>query len=121
MDKIKIRPTLSATIIRDDMTEIERFQNKTLRPVLKLQHNIFVLLFNTESEKHKTNMKLLSILEQKIFIKNLIQKNLVLKNQFLGIVIGMFTQGELEIYLKNTAEHNKRIINMIVQRIESIY
>ena len=111
--KISIRPelNLSSTIPDED------FQNRTLRPILKLQHDLILLLFISFCNKQKIDIykdenKFNSI------VNTHIKKNMVLKNQYLGLIIGMFTTEEFGIYLKNDAEFNKRIITMIGQRLK---
>lgn len=55
--------------------------------------------------------------EKEIFVKNIIQKNIVLKNKFIGLIIGLFTKMEFEFYLNNQTEVNKRISQLITKRI----
>lgn len=111
--KISIRPelNLSSTIPDED------FQNRTLRPILKLQHDLILFLFISFCNKQKIDLykdenKFNSI------VNTHIKKNMVLKNQYLGLIIGMFTTEEFGIYLENDAEFNKRIITMIGQRLK---
>ena len=42
---LAIRPTIPQAKISDNTSEEERFQNQTLRPILKLQHPIFIEIF----------------------------------------------------------------------------
>lgn len=111
--KISIRPelNLSSTIPNED------FQNRTLRPVLKLQHDLILLLFINFCDKQKIDI----YKDEKKFnsiVNTHIKKNMVLKNQYLGLIIGQFTTGEFAIYLQNDSEFNKRIITMIGQRLK---
>ena len=111
--KISIRPelNLSSTIPDED------FQNRTLRPILKLQHELILVLFIRFCDKQKIDLfkdenKFNSI------VNTHIKKNMVLKNQYLGLIIGLFTSKEFAIYLENDSEFNKRIITMIGQRLK---
>jgi len=111
--KLSIRPVLNLKATMDD----EDFQNRTLRPVLKLQHDLILLLFISFCDKQKIDIykdgkKFNSI------INTHIKKNMVLKNQYLGLIIGQFTADEFKVYLENKSEFNKRIITMIVQRLK---
>jgi len=111
--KLSIRPelALSSSIADED------FQNKTLRPILKLQHDIIVLLFTSFCKKQK--IKITEIKKEEFLgsVQNIIKKNAVLRNQCIGLVIGQFTTDEFTIYIKNESEFNKRILNMTAQRI----
>lgn len=119
LSKIKLRPVITSAKVNENMSEIEQFQNKVLRPILKLQHVLILNLFDHFTQKNNINTKTLTQ-EQKInFITSTITKNQALKNQCIGLISGLFTVEEFEYYTKNSNEYNKRITTMIVQRIES--
>ena len=42
---LSIRPLISSAKIVQNMTEEERFQNQTLRPILKLQNDLLLASF----------------------------------------------------------------------------
>ena len=46
-----------------------------------------------------------------------IKKNTVLRNQLIGLVLGQFTTEELAMYLEKDTAYNKRILQMVAQRI----
>ena len=48
----KERP-LIPDLINDGTNEMERFQNKTLRPIIKMQHDILIVSFQYYLEKRK--------------------------------------------------------------------
>ena len=50
---IALRPELPQVSIHDQMSDQEFFQNKTLRPILKLQNDLLLALFRHYIEKHK--------------------------------------------------------------------
>ena len=111
--KLSIRPELNLTSTIPD----EDFQNRTLRPVLKLQHDLILLLFMQFCSKQKIDL----FKDEKKFnsiVNTHIKKNMVLKNQYLGLIIGQFTAEEFTTYVENDSEFNKRIITMIVQRLK---
>lgn len=109
--KLSIRPklNLSSTIPDED------FQNKTIRPILKLQNNIVVQLFLHKTQKSKISLTNKDLVFE--WVQNCLRKDLVLKNKLLGIVVGMFTEEEFEIYQTKESEFNKRILSMLTQRI----
>lgn len=116
MDELKksIRPKLK---LPEAFTKIEQFQNEVLRPILKLQHDVLVLSFITFSQKKKQDIANMS--EEKLldFIKNSITKNIVFRNQLLGIIVGQFTTSEYKNYAENLSEYNKRILQMTSKRL----
>ena len=48
-----IRPTIASALVRDDMSAEERFQNETLRPVIKMQNHLLIVVFKNYIAKHK--------------------------------------------------------------------
>lgn len=100
-------------------TETEIFQNQTLRPILKLQNDLYFSLFINYALRQKADFSSLSISKKQIFIEQSIQKDAVLKNTFIGITIGMFTLEEMKIYESESKVFNKRIITMLIERLKS--
>ena len=46
-----LRPLLPEKILETDLTQVERFQNSTLRPIIKLQHALIILVFKNFIDK----------------------------------------------------------------------
>lgn len=116
--KLDLRESLNITN-SEATTETEIFQNKTLRPILKLQNDLYFSLFTNYALRQKADFNSLSISKKQIFIEQSIQKDAVLKNTFIGITIGMFTLEELKIYESESKVFNKRIITMLIERLKS--
>ena len=116
--ELKPRPLLS---LKKANSEEEIFQNKTLRPILKLQHDLIITLaqeflksrnITWEKVKEKNPFQWLNIN---------IKRDIPFKNQLIGMVIGQFSKNELDEYLTFQKEMNKRIINMMTERMVSHY
>lgn len=54
--------------------------------------------------------------EQSVFITKYLSKNLVLKQQLIGICIGLFTDDEMEYYLENQKTINSRLNQLILKK-----
>ena len=117
-NKLDLRTELDLPTF-ESTTAIEKFQNKTLRPVLKLQNEVFLAVFENYAIKLKSDFKTLSTEKKRIFIEQSIQKDVALKNTLIGITIGMFSKEELEAYLLENKIYNKRILTMLVERLRS--
>jgi len=103
----------------ENSSETELFQNNVLRPVLKLQNDIFIQIFRDYAMRKMSDFTSLKN-EQKInFTEQSLQKDIALKNTYLGMTIGMLTPEEITIYLSDSKSFNKRIINMLSERIKS--
>ncbi|MFK7901088.1 MAG: hypothetical protein AB8B61_10070 [Cyclobacteriaceae bacterium] len=119
-DMVTIRPTLFIGS-NGEKTEIEQFQNAVLRPILKLQHTIIISLVTDSisgsiKKNDKENKEAFSA-----FIKRHLSSTLPLQNQLIGLVVGIMTQAELINYLSEKKEFNRRIKQMIVERVVSTF
>ena len=97
----------------------EYFQNQTLRPILKLQNDLFIEIFKNYIIKSKANFETFTIDKKLLFIENSIQNDMKFRSLLNGIVIGLFTTDEYLLYSQNVTAFNKRIIMMLVERIKS--
>ncbi|MBL7880593.1 MAG: glyoxalase [Chryseobacterium gambrini] len=103
----------------ENSSETELFQNNVLRPVLKLQNDIFMQIFRDYAMRKMSDFTSLKN-EQKInFTEQSLQKDIALKNTYIGITIGMLTPEEITVYLSDSKSFNKRIITMLSERIKS--
>ncbi|WP_375562065.1 hypothetical protein ACE193_05825 [Bernardetia sp. OM2101] len=125
--KKTIRPQIPAALIVDTMSGEERFQNATLRPILKLQNKILLAIFKdyiTEKESKKGSKKesertyfRLSATKQREYIDIVFQKDIKFKSQLLGMIIGHFDLEEYNLYAQNRTGTDRRIINLLKERI----
>lgn len=106
------------TVSEQSSTE-ERFQNSTMRPILKLQNDLFIEVFKNYISKHKNDFYSYSTEKKLQFIENSIQKDIKFRNSLKGIVIGLFTIGEYNEYIQNSSNLNKRMMNMLIDRLKN--
>ncbi|NNC71118.1 MAG: glyoxalase, partial [Flavobacteriaceae bacterium] len=52
------------------------------------------------------------------YIENAIQRDTKLRNSLKGMVIGQFTIEEYEAYIKNSSALNKRMMNLVIDRLK---
>lgn len=113
-----IRPELPV-LIESTTSPEEQFQNRTLRPILKLQNDLLLQIFRHYFYKRKNQFYYLSPPKQLAYIDHCIRKDLHFKAQLLGLIIGHFTREEYQEYQKNEAELRRRITDLLVQRLQS--
>jgi hypothetical protein len=113
----QIRPIITSALIYDTMSDDERFQNQTLRPVIKLQNELFIEVFKNYISKHKNVFYELTLPKQLDYIENAIHKDMKFRNSLKGMVIGQFTIEEYVIYIKNSSALNKRMMNIVKDRL----
>jgi len=112
----KIRPVLK-NLINSNTSNIERFQNQVIRPIIKMQNNFLVVFFEDYLKNRKIEFYILKYEDQENKINTILTKDINFKNILLGSIVGHFDENEIKVYLKSTSELNKRIIQMIKQRL----
>jgi len=115
---MQLRGQAIGTISPESSTE-ESFQNETLRPILKLQNDLFTAAFSKYIEKNKIDFDNKSVEAKLVVIDNAIQKDVKFSNTMKGIVIGLFTVEEYIIYSNSASSINKRMMSMLVERLKS--
>ena len=105
--------------ITDRSSVEEKFQNQTLRPILKFQNDLFVEVFRNYATKQKGVFFTLNPEKKMNYIENAIQRDIKFRNSLKGIVIGMFTITEYKEYIENSSNINKRMMNLLIERIKS--
>ena len=53
------------------------------------------------------------------FIENSIQKDIKFRNALKGMILGLFSIEEYLSYTENSSELNKRMMNMLIERLKS--
>ena len=114
-----IRPIIEDIVVEKITSPMESFQNRTLRPILKFQNSIILSIFRNHLEKHKILFYEFTDNEKIDYIEQIIKKDRKIHNLLLGIVIGHFTEIEYLAYLKYEKELNRRIMNMLIQRLQN--
>jgi hypothetical protein len=109
----------SLGLITEFSSAEERFQNAIIRPILKLQNDLFIEVFKNYISKHKNDFFNYSVEKKNQFIETSIQKDIKFRNALKGMVIGLFTVEEYAEYLKNSSNLNKRMMNMLIERLKS--
>lgn len=102
-------------------SEIEKFQNQCLRPILKFQNEVYVALFDLYAIKQKMELATITREKRRLFIEQSLQKDVALKNMMIGITIGLLSNTEIKTYVAESKELNRRIITMVIKRLESNY
>ena len=97
----------------------EKFQNKTLRPILKFQNELFLEVFKNYAIKQKSVFFTFSPEKKMDYIENAIQRDTKFRNALKGIIIGFFTIIEYKEYIQNSSNINKRMMNLVIERLKS--
>lgn len=99
------------------MTAVEKFQNTTLRPIIKMKLALLIAYFELYLILQKFDFNHLNELKKTEFIERFFSKDNQLRNEIKGIIIGHFTLEEFAIYKNYLKESNKRILTKVKERI----
>lgn len=105
--------------ISNESSPEELFQNKTLRPILKFQNDLFLNIFINYAVKQKKVFFILSPEKKLHYIENVIQRDIKFRNLLKGTIIALFTTEEYQDYTKNSSNLNKRMMNLLIERLKS--
>lgn len=109
--------TLGAITNQSSAEEI--FQNRTLRPILKLQNDLFVQVFINYAVKQKNVFFSLTPEKKMAYIENVIHRDIKFRNSLKGMIIAFFTLDEYAEYIQISSNLNKRMMNMLIERLKS--
>ena len=113
--KTSIRPLIPTALVNENMTNEEKFQNTTLRPVIKMQHDL--LFLRLESELNQVTFQNLTRAAKKQFIQTVLFKGNAIRSEVIGLISGCFTLEEYGFFRENAKTMNKRIIQIIIERV----
>ena len=106
-------------IVTNQSSDDERFQNEVLRPILKLQNDLFVAAFIDYVIKNKIDFNSFSVDKKMTVIDTILQKDIKFRNTLKGMIIGLFTSYDFSIYTKNETSLSKRMMIMLIERLKS--
>jgi hypothetical protein len=115
---LELRGKSYGTINNQSSSE-ENFQNETLRPILKMQNDLFIQVFINYAVKQKNVFFSLTPEKKMIYIENVIQRDIKFRNSLKGMIIALFTLDEYAEYIRISSNLNKRMMNMLVERLKS--
>ena len=117
--KKQLRPEILSIIKTENFSALEKFQNETLRPIIKIQHELILTRFEHYLKQNKINIIELNKTQKTDLMNKLFKSDTRLKNDFRGLIIGLFTLEEYKEYLTISSQLNKRINNMIRQKLDN--
>ena len=115
---IELRPEIPLAKILPNTSADEYFQNKTLRPIIKLQNDLLIEVFKNYIKKNKNRFYEINAEKRILFIENAIQKDIKFRNNLKGIILGQFTINEYSDYIINSSAINKRMMKLVIKRIQ---
>lgn len=113
----KVRPILPESIVEGNLKEEELFQNMVLRPVIKMQHDILILRVQSYFLSKKVVFHMMNKKKRINAIESAFQNDNPFKKEIQGMILGQLTIEEFKTYLKSERSMNKRVIQMVRNRM----
>ena len=113
----KVRPNLPKSLIEGHLKEEELFQNMVLRPVIKMQHDILILRVQSYFLSKKVVFHMMDKKKRVNAIESAFQNDNPFKKEIQGMILGQLNPEEFQRYLKSERSMNKRIIQMVRNRM----
>tara|TARA_B100000809_G_scaffold247757_1_gene277144 strand:+ start:306 stop:686 length:381 start_codon:yes stop_codon:yes gene_type:complete len=121
VSKLQLRPTISSNQKKGTCSVEENFQNEIVRPIVKLQNDLLLSYFEHFISIKKNNLNDLNQAQLKDILKKYFSRDSRLKADLKGLIIGLFTLEEFNVYLTMVSQINKRIYSIVEERITSSY
>lgn len=116
----ELRP-LVVTSNSDGTKSVELFQNEVLRPIIKFQHDVIISVMKGNDQFIELIRTKGTRVDFQQRISVFIGKQTEIKYRLIGLVIGILTLQEIAEYLKDQREFDKRIHQMICQRLADTF
>jgi len=113
----KVRPNLPESLVEGNLKEEELFQNMVLRPVIKMQHDVLILRVQSHFLSKKVVFHIMDKKKRVNAIESAFQNDNAFKKEIQGMILGQLTIEEFKTYLKSERSMNKRIIQMVRNRM----
>ena len=118
----KVRPKLPDALSEGELKEEELFQNMVLRPVIKMQHDLLIMRVKSHFRSKRILFNLMDNKKRTEAIIQAFQSDHNLKKEIQGMITGQLSLAEFQQYLKSERSINKRIIQMVRNRmIDSLF
>jgi len=116
MGSKKVRPNLPTEISEGISTPAEDFQNKVLRPIIKMQSDVLIAHLQATLKAMKIDFNQLSNEQKEISLQTLFFQNQSFKREVIGMIMGHFTVEEYSFYSSLSKELNRRITQIVLNR-----
>lgn len=112
--RLALRPDLS---LAPAAAPEEQFQNNTLRPIMKLQAPLLQAVLRMFLTKRKVKIYEAPAAEKIAKVKEMVTRDNRLRGLLFGIALGQFTAEEMNYYVAHESEVNRRMTNLLVERL----
>jgi hypothetical protein len=120
-DELVLKSLRPEIFVEETTSVVETFQNDVLRPILKYQHELILQLTQSDVLFQKQISQSITIMQKRATIKQFFLMQPNYKYFLVGQICGLMTSYEFQFYLNSRKEIDKRLTNMLTERILSFY
>tara|TARA_B100001564_G_C20025956_1_gene396754 strand:- start:93 stop:464 length:372 start_codon:yes stop_codon:yes gene_type:complete len=113
----KVRPILPDALTEGELKEEELFQNMVLRPVIKMQHDVLILRVKSYFTSKRVMFNVMDKQKRTLAIEQAFLGDNAFKKEIQGMILGQLDTTEYQRYLQNERTMNKRIIQIVRNRM----
>ena len=113
---LALRTLIPQAEVNPNTSASEAFQNQTLRPIIKFLNLHILSLIKHQLSAYGKDFVTIGEAKKIEKIRTFLDKNQKIRYNLCGLIMGLMTEREIDIYLQSSNEYNKRIIQMIEQR-----
>lgn len=111
------RPIIPSAHFGKNTSQEEAFQNATIRPIIKQQHGQLIDATNIVAARKIKGFARLHNRDKIVRLTELLSKDRALRKNFLELITESFTEEEHNLYISIKKESNRRIHQIICERI----
>jgi hypothetical protein len=107
---------LPKEILDGIVSSAEDFQNRVLRPIVKMQSDVLLRHVSNKLRTMKVDWTRLTPPEQRNLLNGLFSKDAALKHEVIGMVIGQLSEAEYTEFSRHQKELKRRISQIVLNR-----
>ncbi|WP_109831584.1 glyoxalase [Reichenbachiella versicolor] len=111
------RPEIKTIDFQSAVSKEEKFQNETLRPVIKMKHDLLMHYMRNYLKTKKVDFREFSEEKRIKYISTAFGKDAKLNSEIRGMIMGNFTEEEFKNLNELGNNFRKRIIQIVKERV----
>ncbi len=111
------RPIIEKAKVYSQTSEEEVFQNTVLRPIIKMKHDLLIAHVRYYFANKKQDLSSADVHKKLKAVSTSLEQDNTLRTEVRGIIIGHFNVEEYEKFSQMTKALNKRILNIVKERM----
>ena len=116
---LALRPTITAELPEAPAATADDLLHRALRPILKLHNARLLALVADYARDYRLPLASAAPTDQQRLLDELLRRNARLQHTLTGLTTAFFTQAEYQFYRRHRPEINRRLLELVRQRVLS--